>query len=185
MIAAAAAGEIDVLFLLGADEIDMAALGGTFVVYLGTHGDAGAHRADVILPGAAYTEKSGDLRQHRGPGAADRPRRVSARRRARGLGDPSRPVRRPRPAAPVRFARRACAPALYAAHPHLVRVDHIDAELARSDWRRLRRATASRQRSRSPADRRLLPDQPDRPGLGGHGGMLGARTPAGSRSAAE
>ena len=33
--------------------------GGAFVVYIGTHGDAGAHRADVILPGAAYTEKSG------------------------------------------------------------------------------------------------------------------------------
>ena len=32
---------------------------GTFVVYVGTHGDKGAHRADVILPGAAYTEKSG------------------------------------------------------------------------------------------------------------------------------
>jgi NADH-quinone oxidoreductase subunit G len=31
----------------------------TFVVYVGTHGDRGAHRADVILPGAAYTEKSG------------------------------------------------------------------------------------------------------------------------------
>ena len=32
---------------------------GTFVVYIGTHGDRGAHRADVILPGAAYTEKQG------------------------------------------------------------------------------------------------------------------------------
>ena len=32
---------------------------GAFVVYQGTHGDKGAHRADVILPGAAYTEKSG------------------------------------------------------------------------------------------------------------------------------
>ena len=50
---------IDVLFLLGADEIDMARIGDAFVVYIGTHGDAGAHRADVILPGAAYTEKSG------------------------------------------------------------------------------------------------------------------------------
>ena len=51
-------GALDVLFLLGADEID---LGDTdaFVVYLGTHGDRGAHRADVILPGAAYTEKAG------------------------------------------------------------------------------------------------------------------------------
>ena len=59
MVAAAATKALDVLFLLGADEIDMNALGDAFVVYIGTHGDAGAHRADVILPGAAYTEKSG------------------------------------------------------------------------------------------------------------------------------
>ena len=52
------AGAVDVLFLLGADELDLSATG-AFVVYLGTHGDAGAHRADVILPGAAYTEKNG------------------------------------------------------------------------------------------------------------------------------
>ena len=51
-----AAGGLDVLFLLGADEIDVAP--GAFVVYIGTHGDRGAHRADVILPGAAYPEKS-------------------------------------------------------------------------------------------------------------------------------
>jgi NADH-quinone oxidoreductase subunit G len=51
-------GALDVLFLLGADEIDTSA-SDAFVVYLGTHGDAGAHRADVILPGAAYTEKAG------------------------------------------------------------------------------------------------------------------------------
>jgi NADH-quinone oxidoreductase subunit G len=50
-------GTLDVLFLLGADEIKVP--DGTFVVYIGTHGDHGAHRADVILPGAAYTEKSG------------------------------------------------------------------------------------------------------------------------------
>ncbi len=49
-------GGVDVLFNLGADEIDVPA--GAFVVYQGTHGDRGAHRADVILPGAAYTEKS-------------------------------------------------------------------------------------------------------------------------------
>jgi NADH-quinone oxidoreductase subunit G len=53
----AAAGALDVLFLLGADEIDVAP--GAFVIYQGTHGDRGAHRADVILPGAAYTEKNG------------------------------------------------------------------------------------------------------------------------------
>jgi len=55
----AAKGAIDVVYLLGADEIDTAALGKAFVIYQGHHGDRGAHRADVILPGAAYTEKAG------------------------------------------------------------------------------------------------------------------------------
>jgi NADH-quinone oxidoreductase subunit G len=59
MVAAAATKALDVLFLLGADELAMNALGDAFVVYIGSHGDNGAHRADVILPGAAYTEKSG------------------------------------------------------------------------------------------------------------------------------
>ncbi|HEX4177011.1 MAG TPA: molybdopterin-dependent oxidoreductase, partial [Rhizomicrobium sp.] len=53
-----AKGALDVLFLLGADEIDTSG-SDAFVVYLGTHGDAGAHKADVVLPGAAYTEKNG------------------------------------------------------------------------------------------------------------------------------
>jgi NADH-quinone oxidoreductase subunit G len=51
------AGVLELAFLLGADEVEVAK--GGFVVYLGTHGDRGAQRADVILPGAAYTEKSG------------------------------------------------------------------------------------------------------------------------------
>ena len=55
--AMAQAGALDVLFLLGADEIEIAP--GAFVVYQGSHGDRGAHRADVILPGATYTEKPG------------------------------------------------------------------------------------------------------------------------------
>jgi NADH-quinone oxidoreductase subunit G len=50
---------MDVLFLLGADELDFSAKSAGFTVYIGSHGDAGAHHADVILPGAAYTEKSG------------------------------------------------------------------------------------------------------------------------------
>src|SRR5207302_7412404 len=50
-------GALDVAFLLGADEVDVPP--GPFVIYIGTHGDRGAHRADVILPGAAYPEKSG------------------------------------------------------------------------------------------------------------------------------
>ncbi len=51
-------GALDVLFLLGADEIDASATD-AFKIYLGSHGDRGAHGADVILPGAAFTEKSG------------------------------------------------------------------------------------------------------------------------------
>jgi NADH-quinone oxidoreductase subunit G len=50
-------GGAELLFNLGADEIDVAP--GAFVVYIGTHGDRGAHRADVILPSAAYPEMSG------------------------------------------------------------------------------------------------------------------------------
>jgi NADH-quinone oxidoreductase subunit G len=49
-------GALDVLFLLGVDEVEVSP--GPCVVYIGTHGDRGAHRADVILPGAAYPEKS-------------------------------------------------------------------------------------------------------------------------------
>ncbi len=50
-------GEIKAVWLLGADEIDTDRLASAFVIYQGHHGDRGAHRADVILPGAAYTEK--------------------------------------------------------------------------------------------------------------------------------
>jgi NADH-quinone oxidoreductase subunit G len=51
-------GSVKVVYLLGADELDMNKLGSSFVIYQGHHGDSGAHRADVILPGAAYTEKN-------------------------------------------------------------------------------------------------------------------------------
>ncbi len=51
--------DIEVAYLLGADELDMKAFKNTFVIYQGHHGDRGAHVADVILPGAAYTEKDG------------------------------------------------------------------------------------------------------------------------------
>jgi NADH-quinone oxidoreductase subunit G len=52
-------GKMEVIWLLGADEIDTQYIDNAFVIYQGHHGDVGAHRADVILPGAAYTEKSG------------------------------------------------------------------------------------------------------------------------------
>ncbi|NTF07251.1 NADH-quinone oxidoreductase subunit G [Agrobacterium rubi] len=57
--AASIAASSEVLFLLGADEIDLSAKTAKLTVYIGSHGDAGAMAADVILPGAAYTEKSG------------------------------------------------------------------------------------------------------------------------------
>ncbi len=57
--AAAILANSDVLFLLGADELDFSKKTAKFTVYIGSHGDAGAHAADVILPGATYTEKSG------------------------------------------------------------------------------------------------------------------------------
>lgn len=54
---AAAIEGADVIYNLGADEVDVAA--GPFVIYQGSHGDRGAHRADIILPSAAYTEENG------------------------------------------------------------------------------------------------------------------------------
>ncbi|MBB3948325.1 NADH-quinone oxidoreductase subunit G [Rhizobium skierniewicense] len=57
--AASIVASSDVLFLLGADEIDLSTKTAKLTVYIGSHGDAGAMAADVILPGAAYTEKSG------------------------------------------------------------------------------------------------------------------------------
>ncbi|GAB5436457.1 NADH-quinone oxidoreductase subunit NuoG [Falsiruegeria mediterranea] len=52
-----AISEADVIYNLGADEVEIG--DGAFVIYQGSHGDRGAHRADVILPGAAYTEENG------------------------------------------------------------------------------------------------------------------------------
>ena len=56
---AAETGALDVVWLLGADELEMERLDKAFVIYQGHHGDKGAHHADVVLPGAAYTEKDG------------------------------------------------------------------------------------------------------------------------------
>jgi len=53
----AATKDADVIYNLGADEVEIG--DGAFVIYQGSHGDRGAHRADIILPGAAYTEEQG------------------------------------------------------------------------------------------------------------------------------
>ena len=54
---AAAIDGVDVVYNMGADEVEIA--DGPFVIYQGSHGDRGAHRADIILPAAAYTEENG------------------------------------------------------------------------------------------------------------------------------
>ncbi len=70
---AAMMGQLDVLFLLGADEMDMDRIGQAFTVYIGTHGDAGAHRRTSSCRSRLHG-KVRDLRQHRRPRAADEPR---------------------------------------------------------------------------------------------------------------
>lgn len=57
--AKAQAGDVKAVFLLGVDDADLTPFADSFKIYLGTHGDAAAHMADVILPGGAYTEKPG------------------------------------------------------------------------------------------------------------------------------
>ncbi len=119
-------GELDVLFLLGADEYDTSAMGEAFVVYVGTHGDAGAHRADVILPAAAYTEKSGTYVNTEG--------RVQLAERAvfaPGEAKEDWAIFRALSAAtgtPLPFNSLAQLRAkLYAEYPHLARIDQIAA----------------------------------------------------------
>jgi NADH-quinone oxidoreductase subunit G len=118
-----AAGRVEVLFLLGADEIDVAS--GPFVVYIGTHGDRGAHRADVILPGAAYTEKSALYVNTEG-------RVQMASRAGFPPGDAREDWAILRALSDVlghKFAYDslgALRQAVFAAHPHLMRIDQIE-----------------------------------------------------------
>ena len=149
--AMAKAGALDVLFLLGADEIDVPP--GAFVVYIGTHGDSGAHRADVILPGAAYTGKSGLYVNTEGRVQMAEPRQLPAGRRARGLGDPARAVRRARRASCPTTRWPRCAQALFKEHPHLARIGQIvpggPADIRQLSALRRRRPTRRRSARRS------------------------------------
>jgi NADH-quinone oxidoreductase subunit G len=117
-------GALDVLFNLGADELEIAP--GAFVVYQGTHGDRGAHRADVILPGATYTEKSGLYVNTEG--------RVQFAERANfAPGDAREDWAILRALSEVVGAKLGfdsladLRKALYAAHPHFARIDAIEA----------------------------------------------------------
>ncbi|MBR0752490.1 NADH-quinone oxidoreductase subunit G [Bradyrhizobium jicamae] len=120
-------GTLDVLFLLGADEIK--APDGTFVVYIGTHGDRGAHRADVILPGAAYTEKSGLFVNTEG-------RAQMANRAAFPPGEAREDWAIIRALSDVLGKKlpydsaQALRAAIFKAYPHLMRLDQIEAGAA-------------------------------------------------------
>jgi hypothetical protein len=98
-------GALDVLFLLGADEVDPTG-SDAFRVYLGSHGDRGAHNADVILPGAAYTEKSGLYVNTEGR-VQMAERVVFPKGRPRKTGPSCAPCRPGRPDPAVRHAGRA------------------------------------------------------------------------------
>lgn len=115
-------GALEALYLLGADEIEVPA--GAFVIYQGSHGDRGAHRADVVLPGAAYTEKSGTYVNTEGrvqmaaratfpPGEAKEDWAI-LRALSASLG-------KPLPFDSLGALRRA----LYEAHPHFAAVDAV------------------------------------------------------------
>ena len=119
-------GALDVLFLLGADELNWEKKSKAFTVYIGTHGDQGAHNADVILPGAAYTEKSGTYVNTEGrvqmtnragfaPGNAKEDWAI-----VRALSDV---LGKKLPFNSLAALRSV----LYAEYPHLAMIDHIEA----------------------------------------------------------
>ena len=148
---------------------------GAFVVYIGTHGDRGAHRADVILPGAAYPEKSGIYVNTEG--------RVQMANRAsfppgdaredwailRALSDV---LGREAALRLAGGAARGAVQGASASGAH--RPDRGRAGRPTSASSRRWRATLDKAPFRS-ADRRLLPHQSDRARLRGDGRMLGAR----------
>ena len=152
---------LDVLFLLGADEIDDRA---RRLRRLSGHAWRSRRAPRRRHPaGRGLHRKVRHLRQHRGPGADRRPRRLPAGRCARGLGDPARALRRARRSAAVRFACSSCAQRSMRRIRISPRIDTIAASDAARPCRRSPPSAAQpgRARFRRPR-RRFLPDQPDR-----------------------
>ncbi len=118
----AALAGAEVVYNLGADEIEIAA--GAFVIYQGSHGDRGAHRADVILPGAAYTEENGLFVNTEG-----RPQLAMRAGFAPGEAKENWAILRALSAelgaAQPWDTLAALRQALVAAHPHLGRIDEV------------------------------------------------------------
>ena len=161
-----AQGEIDFLFLLGVDEFDVPA--GRFVVYQGSHGDAGAHRADVILPGAAYPEKSGLYVNFEGRvQLADAPPSRRATRRKTGR---SCALCRLRSTALPYDTLAGLRREMYAVHPHMMRIGGAPGIAA--DVGKL--AKLGGRRGGVQAGGRGSTHQPDRARQRDHGGVLRA-----------
>ncbi len=117
----------EVIYNLGADEGDIPA--GPFVIYQGSHGDRGAHRADIILPAAAYTEEGGLFVNTEG-----RPQLALRASFAPGQAKENWAILRALSAelgAVLPFdSLAALRQALVKAHPHLGQVDQV----AQNDW---------------------------------------------------
>ena len=172
-------GNIEVLFLLGADEVEIP--DGAFVVYLGTHGDRGAHRADVILPGAAYTEKSAIYVNTEGrPQLANRAAFPPGDAREdwailRALSDA---MGAKLPYDSLADLRRA----MFAKHPHLALIDSVEPANP-ADIGKLTKLGGRVDKApfRSPVSR-FLSHQSGDARIGNHGRVLGARSGQAARS---
>src|SRR5260370_34465729 len=107
IIAGCRSGAIEVLYLLGADELDLAETRSAFVIYQGHHGDRGAARADVVLPGAAYTEKDATYVNTEGRVQLGRRAGVPPGEGRAGLAGPRAPSGAPPRPLPVELPGRA------------------------------------------------------------------------------
>ena len=176
----AASGEIEVVFLIGADEIDTGPLADAFVVYQGHHGDRGATVADVVLPGAAYTEKHATYVNTEGrpqraklavfpPGDAKEDWKI-----LRALSEVLGRTIRLDTLAQVRGRMAEMA-------PHLAAIDQIE----HAAWGEFGAGGGTTDKAPfALAGPELLPDEPDQPRLGHHAGLR-RRDPRGRRRGAQ
>ena len=138
----AALESAEVVFNLGADEVEIAA--GPMVIYQGSHGDRGAHRADIIFPGAAYTEENGLFVNTEG-----RPQLAARAGFAPGEAKENWAVLRALSAelaATLPFDSLAeLRQSLLKAHPHLGQIDQI----SQSEWAPLKAGTLGKANFRS------------------------------------
>ena len=141
--------DADVIWNLGADEIEIGA--GAFVIYQGSHGDRGAHRADVILPGAAWTEENGLFVNTEG-----RPQRANRAGFAPGEARDNWAIIR---AASAHLGKTlpydnllALRKALFEAVPHLASIDSVP----ENEWQPVQGGQGGEQPMRSPVEDHYL-----------------------------